>query len=83
MTPAPFFLQDSAGPRQIVCDLPMTQRGPAEEAGFGLRGQHIAGKECAEISHFDIDLKNNSGGNDIAIGWMDQLGWINVLDSIF
>jgi hypothetical protein len=32
MTPAPFFLQDSAGPRQIVCDLPMTQRGPAEEA---------------------------------------------------
>ena len=30
MTPAP-FLQDSAGPRQIVRDLPMTQRGPAEE----------------------------------------------------
>ena len=28
------FLQDSAGPRQIVCDLPMTQRGPAEEAGW-------------------------------------------------
>jgi hypothetical protein len=27
------FLQDSAGPRQIVCDLPMMQRGPAEEAG--------------------------------------------------
>jgi hypothetical protein len=26
------FLQDSAGPRQSVCDLPMTQRGPAEEA---------------------------------------------------
>jgi hypothetical protein len=26
------FLQDSADPRQIVCDLPMTQRGPAEKA---------------------------------------------------
>ena len=33
MTPAPFVLQDSAGPRQIVCDLPMTRREPAEEAG--------------------------------------------------
>jgi hypothetical protein len=32
VTPAPFFLQKFAGPRQIVCDLPMTQRGPAEEA---------------------------------------------------
>ena len=30
VTPAPFFLQDSAGPRQIVT-FP-TQRGPAEEA---------------------------------------------------
>ena len=26
------FLQDSADPRQIVCDLPMTQWGPTEEA---------------------------------------------------
>jgi hypothetical protein len=32
-------LQDSAGPRQIVCDLPMTQRGPAEKAGRGLRNR--------------------------------------------
>ena len=31
MTPAPFFLQDSPGPRQIMCDLPMTHRGLAEE----------------------------------------------------
>ena len=36
VTPAPFFLQDSAGPRQIVCDLSMTQQGPAEEAGHTL-----------------------------------------------
>jgi hypothetical protein len=35
------FLQDSAGPRQIVCDLPMTQRGPAEEAGQGLWAGHV------------------------------------------
>ena len=28
----PVVLQDSTGPRQIVCDLPMMQRGPAEEA---------------------------------------------------
>ena len=30
VTPAPFFLQDSAASPD--CDLPMTQRGPAEEA---------------------------------------------------
>ena len=38
-TPAPFSLQDSAAPRQIMCDLPMTQRGPADEAG-GLQPQN-------------------------------------------
>ena len=27
---------------------------------FCLHGQHEAGKECAEISYFDIDLKNNT-----------------------
>jgi hypothetical protein len=27
---------------------------------FCLRGEHEAGKECAEISYFDIDLKNNT-----------------------
>jgi hypothetical protein len=32
VTPAPCFFTRFRGPRQIVCDLPMTQRGPAEEA---------------------------------------------------
>jgi hypothetical protein len=27
---------------------------------FGLRGQHEAGKKCAEISYFDSDLKTNT-----------------------
>jgi hypothetical protein len=36
VTPAPCFLQYSAGPRQIVCDLPMTQRGSAEEADVNI-----------------------------------------------
>ena len=54
MTPAP-FLQDSAGPRQIVSDLPMTQRGPEEEAKFEAKSR--TGSKCEdEMSELD-DLR--------------------------
>jgi hypothetical protein len=59
VTPAPFLLQDSAGPSQIVCDLPMTRRGPAEEAvpdvGVGqlALGQKEGSKNCLKANNKD------------------------------